>query len=118
MHASASPFEALAERMNWRGVDAAEDTFGKGLFAAGLSPEDVAAWSQDPQLPFEGQKLSLFDMLEDLDADECLAKAKKILDSWDEYLPKFWHVYPQSEAEAPEVSGIPATDEVGEAVVA
>jgi len=35
-------------------------------------------------------------------------RAAQILDNWDEYLPKFWQVYPSSEADAPEVSGIPA----------
>jgi len=35
-------------------------------------------------------------------------RARHILANWDEYLPKFWHVYPSSEAEAPEVSGVPA----------
>ena len=34
------------------------------------------------------------------------AKAQQILDNWDEYLPKFRHVYPSSESEAPEVCGI------------
>ena len=33
-------------------------------------------------------------------------KAKAILDDWDAYLPKFKHIYPLSESEAPEVSGI------------
>ena len=64
VHASASPFEALAERMNWLGVKAEDDTFGKGLAAVGISGAKLAAWSEDPQLPFEGQTLSLFDMLE------------------------------------------------------
>ena len=34
-----------------------------------------------------------------------------VLDNWDEYLPKFKHVYPLSESEAPEVSGIVAVAE-------
>ena len=29
-------------------------------------------------MPFEGKKASLFDLLEDLDYDECLAKAQSI----------------------------------------
>jgi len=33
-------------------------------------------------------------------------RARQILANWDEYLPKFWQVYPQSEADAPEVSGV------------
>merc|ERR1719230_1407617 len=31
VHASASPFEALAERMNWLGVSLEEDSFGKAM---------------------------------------------------------------------------------------
>lgn len=30
-------------------------------------------------------------------------KGKLILDNWEEYLPKFWQVYPPSEADSPEV---------------
>merc|ERR1719247_3576095 len=36
------------------------------------------------------------------------AKAKDILENWDAYLPRFWHVYPSSEKGAPEVSGVTA----------
>jgi hypothetical protein len=35
MHASASPFEALAERSNWLGADVGSDPFGKALINAG-----------------------------------------------------------------------------------
>ena len=35
-------------------------------------------WTKDPQVMFEGGKASLFDLLEDLDYDDCLAKAQKI----------------------------------------
>ena len=45
---------------------------------SGISKETVAAWSSDPQVEFEGKKQSLFDLLEDLDARDCLDKAKKI----------------------------------------
>jgi glutamate synthase (ferredoxin) len=33
-------------------------------------------------------------------------KGKEILENWDAYLPKFKHIYPMSESEAPEVNGI------------
>ena len=36
------------------------------------------------------------------------AKGQAILDDWAGYLPKFWQVYPSSEAKAPEVSGVAA----------
>ena len=50
VHASASPFEGLAERMNWLQVPLAEDEFGKQLLAAGMSEEMIKAWSVDPQV--------------------------------------------------------------------
>ena len=71
VHASASPFEGLAERMNWLGVDPASDAFGTSLIKAGVSVETIKKWSVDPSV---GGK-SLFDQLEDLDAQPCVAKA-------------------------------------------
>ena len=50
VHASASPFEALAERMNWLGAAAARDPFGAACIAAGLDEPTIAAWSVDPQV--------------------------------------------------------------------
>jgi len=44
-------------------------------------------------------------------------RARTILDEWEAYRPKFKQVYPMSEAEAPEVSGVPAA-ELEEASVA
>jgi glutamate synthase (ferredoxin) len=38
------------------------------------------------------------------------AKAKAILDDWEAYLQRFWHVYPSSEKGAPEVSGVTAEE--------
>ena len=83
VHASASPFEALAERVNWLGVDAGSDPFGKALRAAGASAEQIAKWSGDEQVEVEGetqggQTMSVFDTLEDLDADAVLAKVPRI----------------------------------------
>jgi len=78
VHASASPFEALAERMNWTGVPLREDAFGRGLLAAGVPAETIAAWTEDPQVALGGKKGSLFDLLEDRDADDVLAIAPKI----------------------------------------
>ena len=50
VHASASPFEGLAERLNWlqRTVDA--DPFGQALLAAGVPEETIKAWTIDPQV--------------------------------------------------------------------
>jgi hypothetical protein len=83
VHASASPFEGLAERVNWLGAKVEEDPFGKGLLSAGVPPETIDKWSGDAQVIVEGETkdgktMSVFDALEDLDADEVLEKVKKI----------------------------------------
>jgi len=79
VHASASPFEALSERINWCGVAPDADTYGKGLLAAGVPLKTLLAWTSDPQVSLPaGGKGSLFDALEDTDSDVCLAKAVAI----------------------------------------
>jgi len=83
VHASASPFEALAERKNWLGKSVEDDLYGKGLIAAGVSSDTIAKWSGDSQVSVEGETkdgktMSVFDTLEDLDADTILAKVSKI----------------------------------------
>lgn len=75
VHASASPFEGLAEKTNWLSSTIAEDAFGKALLDAGLSEETIEEWSVDPRVEQpEGGKGSVFDALEDMDAADCLAK--------------------------------------------
>ena len=55
MHASASPFEALAERCNWLRASISKDAFGKGLLASGIPlPMLTKEWFNDPQVDFEG----------------------------------------------------------------
>jgi len=79
VHASASPFEGLAERLNWLKADLKEDTFGSLLVEAGLSDKLINEWSVDPQVTYEdGSKGSIFDALEDMNAEDCLAKIKAI----------------------------------------
>lgn len=79
VHASASPFEAMAERTNWLGVSIAEDEFGKRLLDAGMSEEMIKAWSVDPAVNQPGgEKGSIFDALEDMDSNECLAKCVEL----------------------------------------
>jgi hypothetical protein len=79
VHASASPFEGLAEKANWLGVSVEEDSFGKALIDAGLSLETIKEWSVDPQVELPGGgKGSVFDALEDMDADDCLKKLGEI----------------------------------------
>eukprot|EP00462_Mataza_sp_D1_P000996 CAMPEP_0175097666 /NCGR_PEP_ID=MMETSP0086_2-20121207/5409_1 /TAXON_ID=136419 /ORGANISM="Unknown Unknown, Strain D1" /LENGTH=406 /DNA_ID=CAMNT_0016371193 /DNA_START=51 /DNA_END=1271 /DNA_ORIENTATION=+ len=78
VHASASPFEALAERMNWLGASASSDHFGKAMLDAGISEATIKDWSVDPQVTYGGSSMpitgSLFDSVEDTDADNCLAR--------------------------------------------
>ena len=51
------------------------DSFGKALLDAGLSKETIADWSVDPRVNLPGgEKGSVFDTLEDMDVDDCLAK--------------------------------------------
>jgi len=75
VHASASPFEALAERINWLGYRADRDNFGKLLLKAGVSRGLIKDWSNDPQVTFGVFPMtkSLFDSVEDTDSDYCLA---------------------------------------------
>jgi glutamine synthetase len=79
VHASASPFEALAERSNWLRASLTRDYFGKALLASGVPLKTIKEWSSDPVVEFEGGKKSLFDLLEDLNGDEVLKKAKAIV---------------------------------------
>lgn len=78
LHASASPFEALAERTNWLGVPLTQDYFGRAMLAAGISLAMIKAWCDDPAVKFQSKNQSLFDLLEDLDGRECLRKSQEI----------------------------------------
>eukprot|EP00977_Amphora_coffeiformis_P012895 scaffold3276_cov168-Amphora_coffeaeformis.AAC.12 len=83
VHASASPFEAMAERNNWLGVPIEEDAFGKGLLAAKTPKTTIEEWTGDSQVTVQGETapgktMSVFDTLEDLDADDVLKKVSKI----------------------------------------
>ena len=75
VHASASPFEGLAEKCNWLGVAVGNDKFGKALLKAGLSEQTIKDWSVDPRVAFpNGEKGSVFDALEVTDVKDCLDK--------------------------------------------
>lgn len=80
VHASASPFEALAERMNWLGYRVDRDAFGKTLLKAGVTRKQIKDWSVDPQVTYGPVpiKKSLFDSLEDTDSDYCTALCQMI----------------------------------------
>jgi nucleoside diphosphate kinase len=85
VHASASPFEGLAERINWLGAKAAKDPYGKALLDAGVRPKTIKDWCLDPSVKY-GSKLnptdkSIWDTLEDMDSKACLDKCVEI-DAW------------------------------------
>jgi len=81
VHASASPFEALCERMNWGGVPAQDDPYGKEVLKV-ISAEKLNDWKNDPQVTYtvDGASLkkSLFDSVEDMNSKECLDMLKTI----------------------------------------
>jgi nucleoside diphosphate kinase len=78
VHASASPFEALAERLNWLGASMEEKgSFGEEMLKT-IPKDTILAWTKDPQVELEGKKGSCFDYLEDTNTSECLAIAQKI----------------------------------------
>jgi hypothetical protein len=71
----ASPFEALAEKMNWLKMDLESDGFGKALVDAGISKSRIHEWSRDPQINLSVSATgSVFDALEDLDIEDCIQK--------------------------------------------
>jgi len=75
VHASASPFEGLAEKCNWLGASSETDSFGKALLKSGLSKKTIDEWSVDPRVTLPGGDMgSVFDSLEDMNVDDCLAK--------------------------------------------
>jgi hypothetical protein len=79
VHASASPFEGCAEQMNWLGKAVEEVPFGKTLIGSGVSAETIKEWSVDPRITqLDGTQGSIFDALEDMDVDDCLAKLVKL----------------------------------------
>jgi len=82
VHASASPFEGLAERMNWLGYKAEKDQFGKALLNADVRSKTIKDWCLDPAVTY-GEKLnpttkSIWDTIEDMDAEECIKKCAEI----------------------------------------
>jgi len=75
VHASASPFEAFAERNNWLKIPIGKDKFGRMMLSEDMSVDTIKAWSVDPQVNIgDGKKGSIFDQLEDMDVDACLSK--------------------------------------------
>ena len=77
VHASASPFEALAERMNWLGASLEKDPFGKELLKS-IPKETILSWTKDPQVTINGTQASCFDSLEDKNSTDCVKIAQQI----------------------------------------
>lgn len=80
VHASASPFEGLAERMNWLGVKCKDDEYCTSLVKSGIPEDVINRWTVDPQVVVseDKKKKSLFDSLEDQDAAQCAKTARKL----------------------------------------
>jgi len=77
VHASASPFEGLCERMNWLEVKCNRDSYCRALTKAGVTEKTIKEWSVDPQVKLDtGKSGSIWDALEDMDATPCLEKVK------------------------------------------
>jgi hypothetical protein len=70
VHASAGPLEGLRERMVWLGTDPLQDDFGAALLEAGMSADRLYALLENPVVRMNGREEPLFDLTEDLDADE------------------------------------------------
>lgn len=81
VHASASPLEGLAEKVNWLETDVAMEPFGAALLANGVSRETIKEWSVDPRVVVPGKegKSSIWDAVEDMDSTACLEALTQIL---------------------------------------
>jgi hypothetical protein len=78
IHVSASPFEALVEKMNWLNAKVNQDAFGKALLAAGISEEAQKAWMTNPPVCFQDKKRPVFEYFKDLDFTDCVDRATKV----------------------------------------
>merc|ERR1719343_1928475 len=56
VHASASPFEALAERVNWLGTPISDDFYGKALLAVGVPLSTIEFWCSNPDVMFQEKR--------------------------------------------------------------
>jgi hypothetical protein len=86
VHASASPFESLAERANWLACCVADDPFGSALLAKGVPESTMKKWFNDPLVNYDDKtakekgisKGSIFGALKDLDYEQCLDRCVAI----------------------------------------
>ena len=89
VHGSASPLEALVERLNWLAASIDEDETAAAIMDAGVKKDTLLAWTKDPQVEWEGASVSLFDAMEDLSVPAMLKKAQKLGGDPFEDTPKF-----------------------------
>ncbi len=87
VHASASPFEGLAEKVNWANKSIRNDPFGSALLSRGLPESLLLKWMDDPTITFppstvdgDGSRKtgSLFDDVEDMDSSSCMRRLVEI----------------------------------------
>lgn len=79
VHASASAFEAMVERVNWLGISFEDDPFGRELISRHVSAATLKSWSTDPVVSYHGREASLFDLFENLGCLESLKLATELL---------------------------------------
>jgi len=89
VHGSASPFEGVAERLNWMGVTLDDDATGAALIEAGVKRDTLLQWTKDPKVDIDGAPSSLFDAFEDMDVPDALKLAQKLGGDPFEDTPKF-----------------------------
>lgn len=74
MHASASPFEGLAERCTWLDRYIHQDGYGAYLLRCGLNYKTLLAWCKNPSI----DGVPVFDLFQDMDALPCAAAAVEL----------------------------------------
>jgi len=80
LHVSASSFESMVERANWLGHDILDDPLTRVLRdQAGVPLKTLKAWVDDPTIYYRKQRSTLFDVLTDLDAQQCVLTAAQII---------------------------------------
>ncbi len=87
IHASASPLEGLAERCNWCSQEINQDQFGSMLLGKGIPETSIVDWCDniEVRLPTISEqsgykKETVFDVVEDMSANECIEKLVGIYD--------------------------------------
>jgi nucleoside diphosphate kinase len=78
IHASAGPIEGMRERMVWIGADPYSTELAKALQEAGFTRETIGSWLENGEAELkDGRRDSVFDLTEDMDADEAVEKLSR-----------------------------------------